>query len=42
VWVYFVGPVLGAVVAVLVALVLRGSAKAAEARAAMGTPRDRT
>lgn len=37
-WVYFVGPVGGAVLAVLVAHVLRGPAKAQEARAAMGDP----
>ncbi|MGZ4664149.1 MAG: MIP/aquaporin family protein [Frankiaceae bacterium] len=42
VWVYFAGPAIGAVVAVAVALVLRGPAKAAEAQAAMGTPMDRT
>lgn len=38
-WVYIVGPVAGALVAVLVAGVFRGPAKAQEARAAMGTPR---
>ena len=38
VWVYFVGPVLGAIVAVGVAHVLRGPAKAQEALAAMGDP----
>ena len=37
-WVYFVGPVAGAVIAVGVAHVLRGPAKAQEARAAMGDP----
>lgn len=37
-WVYFVGPVAGAVIAVSVATVLRGPAKAQEARAAMGDP----
>lgn len=41
-WVYLVGPVVGAVVAVFVAQVLRGPAKAAEAQAAEGTPLDRT
>lgn len=39
-WVYVVGPLAGAVVAVLVAGVFRGPAKAQEAQAAMGTPRD--
>jgi len=37
-WVYVIGPAAGAVVAVGVAYVLRGPAKAEEARAAMGTP----
>lgn len=37
-WVYVVGPVLGALVAVMVASILRGPAKAQEAQAAMGTP----
>lgn len=37
-WVYLVGPVLGAVVAVGVASILRGPARAQEAQAAMGTP----
>ena len=37
-WVYLAGPVLGAVVAVGVAHVLRGPAKAQEARSAMGDP----
>lgn len=37
-WVYLVGPVAGAMVAVLVARILRGPALAQEARAAMGTP----
>jgi aquaporin Z len=37
-WVYVVGPLTGAALAVLVATVLRGSAKAQEARAAMGDP----
>lgn len=39
-WVYLIGPVVGAVIAVGVAYVLRGPAKAQEARAAMGTPID--
>ena len=38
VWVYFVGPIIGAIVAVGVAHVLRGPAKAQEAMAAMGDP----
>ena len=37
-WVYVVGPISGAAIAVLVATTLRGSAKAQEARAAMGDP----
>jgi len=37
-WVYLIGPVIGAVVAVGVAYVLRGPAKAQEATAAEGTP----
>lgn len=37
-WVYVAGPLLGAVVAVGVASILRGPAKAQEAQAAMGTP----
>ena len=37
-WVYFVGPFAGAIIAVLVARVLRGPATAQEARAAMGDP----
>jgi len=37
-WVYLIGPVAGAVIAVGVAEILRGPAKAQEARAAMGTP----
>jgi len=37
-WVYVVGPVLGALIAVLVATILRGPAKAQESQAAMGTP----
>jgi glycerol uptake facilitator-like aquaporin len=40
-WVYFIGPVAGAVIAVAVAEVLRGPAKAQEAQAAEGTPLDR-
>src|SRR5712691_7515541 len=39
-WVYLIGPVVGAVIAVVVADVLRGPAKAQEALAAMGTPLD--
>lgn len=38
VWIYVVGPLAGAALAVLVARVLRGPAKAQEARAAMGDP----
>jgi aquaporin Z len=41
-WVYLVGPVVGAVVAVGVARLLRGPAKAEEAQAAVGTPLDRS
>ena len=37
-WVYVVGPISGAAIAVLVATTLRGTAKAQEARAAMGDP----
>ena len=40
-WVYLIGPVAGAVIAVGVAYVLRGPAKAQEASAALGTPLDR-
>jgi len=40
-WVYLIGPVAGAVTAVGVAYVLRGAARAGEARAAEGTPLDR-
>jgi glycerol uptake facilitator-like aquaporin len=40
-WVYLVGPVVGAAVAVAVAQVLRGPAKASEANAALGTPLER-
>jgi aquaporin Z len=39
-WVYVVGPLAGAVIAVGAAWILRGSAKAQEAQAAMGTPLD--
>ena len=41
-WVYLTGPVAGAAIAVSVAHVLRGPAKAQEAAAAQGTPLDRT
>jgi aquaporin Z len=41
-WVYLVGPVAGAVLAVGVAYVLRGPAKVQEAGAAVGTPLDRS
>ena len=41
-WVYLVGPVAGAVIAVGVAYVLRGPAKVQEAGAAVGTPLDRS
>lgn len=37
-WIYIVGPLAGAVIAVGVARILRGPAKAQEAQAAMGTP----
>jgi glycerol uptake facilitator-like aquaporin len=37
-WVYLLGPTVGAVIAVGVAFVLRGPAKSQEARAAMGDP----
>jgi glycerol uptake facilitator-like aquaporin len=40
-WVYLIGPAAGAVIAVGVAYVLRGPAKAQEAMAAMGTPLNR-
>ena len=40
-WVYLIGPVVGAIIAVGVAHVLRGPAKAQEARAAQGTPLNR-
>jgi glycerol uptake facilitator-like aquaporin len=40
-WVYLIGPAAGAVIAVGVAYVLRGPAKAQEAMAAEGTPLDR-
>jgi len=41
-WVYLIGPVAGAVIAVGVAYVLRGPAKVGEAAAAEGTPLDRS
>jgi glycerol uptake facilitator-like aquaporin len=41
-WVYLVGPVAGAVIAVAMAYVLRGPAKVQEAGAAVGTPLDRS
>ena len=41
-WVYLLGPLVGAVIAVGVAYVLRGPAKAQEALAAVGTPLDQT
>jgi len=41
-WVYLVGPVAGAVIAVGVAHVLRGPAKVQEASAAVGTPLNRS
>jgi MIP family channel proteins len=40
-WVYLIGPVAGSIIAVAVAYVLRGPAKAQEASAAQGTPLDR-
>jgi glycerol uptake facilitator-like aquaporin len=40
-WVYLIGPLVGAVIAVAVAYMLRGPAKAEEASAAQGTPLDR-
>jgi hypothetical protein len=40
-WVYLAGPVAGAVIAVGVAHVLRGPARAQEAAASEGTPLDR-
>ncbi len=40
-WVYLIGPVAGAVIAVGVAYILRGPAKAQESAAAEGTPLDR-
>jgi glycerol uptake facilitator-like aquaporin len=40
-WVYLIGPVVGAAIAVAVAYVLRGPAKAQEASAAQGTPLNR-
>jgi aquaporin Z len=39
-WVYLIGPVAGSIIAVGVAYVLRGPAKAQEAAAAVGTPLD--
>jgi aquaporin Z len=41
-WVYLIGPVAGAMIAVGVAHVLRGPARAQEAGAAQGTPLDRS
>jgi glycerol uptake facilitator-like aquaporin len=41
-WVYLVGPVAGAIIAVGVAHVLRGPARVQEASAAVGTPLDRS
>ena len=41
-WVYLIGPVAGALIAVGVAYVLRGPAKLQEASAAVGTPLDRS
>ncbi len=41
-WIYLLGPVVGAVIAVGVAYVLRGPAKVQEALAAEGTPLDQT
>ena len=40
-WVYLIGPVAGAVIAVGVAYVLRGPARVEEASAAQGTPLNR-
>jgi len=40
-WVYLIGPAAGAVIAVGAARVLRGPARAQEARAAQGTPLNR-
>jgi aquaporin Z len=39
-WVYVLGPLAGAILAVVIARILRGPASAQEARAAMGTPLD--
>jgi aquaporin Z len=39
-WVYLIGPVIGAIIAVGVAQVLRGPARAQEAKAAEGEPLD--
>jgi MIP family channel proteins len=41
-WAYLVGPVIGSAIAVVVAHVLRGPAKAEEAQAAEGTPLDQS
>ncbi len=41
-WVYLVGPVAGAVIAVGVAFIVRGPARVQEADAAMGTPLERS
>jgi aquaporin Z len=41
-WVYLIGPVAGAVIAVGAAYVLRGPARAQEASAAQGTPLNRS
>ena len=40
-WIYLIGPVIGAVIAVGVAYVLRGPARVGEASAAQGTPLNR-
>ena len=40
-WVYLIGPMIGAVIAVGVAHVLRGPARVQEASAAQGTPLNR-
>jgi glycerol uptake facilitator-like aquaporin len=39
-WIYLLGAVIGTLVAVVTARILRGPAKAAESEAAMGTPLD--
>jgi aquaporin Z len=41
-WVYLIGPVVGAVIAVGLAYVLRGPPRVQEATAAVGTPLDRS